>query len=302
MHTLASPAAADLHPNCPCSLLLCCRRSGCLVSGPEIEDPEGLAIARQTCFIASAGHAAVVAVALQDGRGSIQQTLALAEDAVPWGMAAWDPSTFPLHALAAREAATAATAARQPTHCKQQQEGQAQARPSAQPVNAFPSPARAALPQHTPAAAAAADDAADGFLAAAAQGCLLVAVQSDVAKKQWWLPPAGPASGSLLCIPLGSGSGGPGQTCMLEWREWSRVKVKRPSGVTIDHAGVRALWERGSGWDSPWLRAVVGLPKQLDRVVDRVFWPVLHQPEAASGIRCSAAQSSSTPKLPAATS
>jgi hypothetical protein len=35
-----------------------------------------------------------------------------------------------------------------------------------------------------------------------------------------------------VCIPLGEGAQ------MLGWREWSKVKIKRPSGVTIDHAGV----------------------------------------------------------------
>jgi hypothetical protein len=58
-----------------------------------------------------------------------------------------------------------------------------------------------------------------------------VAVQGDKHKKKYWEPPAGPASGALLCVPLS------GEGHMSAWKEWSRVKIKRPSGITFDHAG-----------------------------------------------------------------
>jgi hypothetical protein len=58
-----------------------------------------------------------------------------------------------------------------------------------------------------------------------------VAVQGDVHKDDYWQPPVGPASGTLLCVPLS------GEGRMSAWREWSRVKIKRPSGITFDHAG-----------------------------------------------------------------
>lgn len=192
-----------------------CRPSGCLVSGAAIKNPEGLAFAKQTCYVASAGHAAVVAVSAGDG--AILQTLELADDAVPWGMAAWDPSTYPLHAAAAARQA----AGQPPSQAQQSAQQQPQHSPSgagsSRPVPAGSQP---------PASAAAAAQAQ------AAQGCLLVAVQADVEKDNYYHPPKGPASGALVCVPLISDGH------MLPWQEWSRVKIKRPSGVTIDHAGV----------------------------------------------------------------
>lgn len=223
-----------------------CRRRGCLVSGPVIENPEGLAIARQACFVASAGNAAVIAVVLQgSSRGTILQQLALAEDAVPWGMAVWDPSTYPLHALAAREAYTPRHTTKEhgykPSSDVQPQHAQAAvaSAPNGAESNAVPTDQGAPhQPSNATAISGHAAATCDGGIAGGscsvdgAEGCLLVAIQADAEKKSWWLPPAGPPSGSLVCIPLGEGAQ------MLGWREWSKVKIKRPSGVTIDHAGV----------------------------------------------------------------
>lgn len=205
-----------------------CRPGGILIESHEIADPEGLGFAKGLCYVASAGHAAVVAVSVQDG--SVQQKLDLAEDAVPWGMAAWDPSTYPLHALEARHAATLRNK-QQPGHQPQQLQHaqQQQQQPAASPECAAAQLEEGSQLQPDTTDAAAADAE---FHAGAAQGCLFVAVQADIAKQDWWAPPAGPASGSLVCVPISS------EGRMLCWRVWSTVKIKRPSGVTIDHAGV----------------------------------------------------------------
>jgi hypothetical protein len=178
------------------------RPSGCLVSDAAIENPEGLAFAKQACYIASAGRNAVVAVSAAGG--AILESLALAEDAVPWGMTAWDPSTYPLHAAVA---------------ARHQEQPHSLARVGSRQIvsgGSWEPPAPEAFV----------------FQAQAVRGCLFVAVQADIEKDKYYLPPKGPASGSLVCVPLlADGS-------MLRWQEWSRVKIKRPSGVTIDHAGV----------------------------------------------------------------
>jgi len=213
----------ELAHRCLHVLVAACRPCGRLVSGPAIQDPEGLAFAKQACYVASAGHASLLCVALPDG--SIRQSLALAGNAVPWGMAAWDPSTYPEHGFAAQQAA------RVQQH--QPQETQEDTRPGGMCSGQGQRTGERATTANANAASAddvLADDAA--FDTAAAASCLLVAVQADLSKKQYWLPPAGPASGVLLCVPLSCDG------TMMSVREWSRVKIKRPSGVSIDHAGV----------------------------------------------------------------
>jgi hypothetical protein len=206
-----------------------CRPGGVLIQSQAIADPEGLAFAKQLCYVASAGHAAVLALSVQDG--TVQQSLDLADDAVPWGMTAWDPSTCPLHALLAARHAAALHNKQHVVHHEQPQHIQQQ--PTASPLAAADAERAGVQQEEGSQLQADMTDAADAeFLAEAAQGCLFVAVQADIAKQNWWVPPTGPASGSLVCVPISSAGR------MLCWRQWSKVKIKRPSGVTIDHAGV----------------------------------------------------------------
>lgn len=236
MGSLHSQSPGDTYRTC-CDVLLLvifalllCRPTGTLISDPAILHPEGLAFAKGCCYVASSGHATVMAVSVQDGSfGNIRQTLQLAEDACAWGMTAWDPSSYPLHAAAAAQ-----THSRLRTGQQQQQ----QASPASSIALQLPS-SQIALQDNKEAPMAVGEGVAlpaeateAEFLTQAAQGCLFVTVQADVHKDKYWLPPKGPATGALVCVPLGSNGR------MLPWREWSKVKIKRPSGVTIDHAGV----------------------------------------------------------------